>query len=136
MRKIIIIAASLFTLTAAEAQTAAKTPDWWPGGTLWVDVTTEYEAWRACVAAKAERFSKGPDAANLIVEAAQLACKEARSRLVQRASEKKGQAMEQYKKDHQSDYVWGFESGHIADSIESYIGGEALLHVIELRAAK
>jgi hypothetical protein len=124
----LVIAASLFTLTAAEAQNAAKPPDWWPSQLPWVQVTTEFEAWRACVAGKAGRFSKGPDAAELIVQAAQIACEDEKSRFAQQ--------LDKLDRPKLPVALPGtYESQEVTKAREA-IYREALLRVIELRAAK
>ena len=62
MRDFLIAASIIFVSVPAIAQnvTVAK---------------TQFEAWKACVTEKAQRYSKGMDSAEVVARAAMLACR-------------------------------------------------------------
>lgn len=99
------------------------------GSVPWVDVTIEFDAWRACVVAKADSFSKGPDAADLIVRAAQTACDKEKSRLIQQLDKLDP------KKDR-LEFIPHSSRSPVVSNAQEAISEEALLRIIEVRATK
>jgi hypothetical protein len=84
--------------------------------------TPEFEAWKACVAATALRYSKGPDNAEIVVRVALLGCPNERKKLLEEISKDRSMSTSQH---YQT-----------LDALAARITNDLLVQVMEARVPK
>jgi hypothetical protein len=106
MRSVVVAGVILWSLAPVGAQNRPGTP--------------QFEAWKACVAARAQHYSKGPDSAEIVVRVALLTCPSERRKL-----------LEEIENDRSMSTAQHYQT---LDALAASITNELLVQVLELRA--